>query len=92
MRTILMILVLGLSLTAQKSSEPYPGQSNHKKPPDGWFCQHQNFQLSVPPAHVCKCERVCDNENGMINEDRSCTVYCHKQHCHCGVGNLKACK
>ena len=82
--TKLLVISLALLLAVQEPSEPYPGQGSHQKPPEGWFCQHQNTDLSIPPAHVCVCERACDPETGLTTEDRSCTVYCHRSHCHCG--------
>lgn len=68
----------------QAGQEPYPGQGSHQQPPEGWFCEHQNYQLSVPPAHTCFCERVKD-ENGVVHEDKDCTVWCHMDHCHCDM-------
>lgn len=84
-------LLVAILLVWQAPEEPYPGQGHHAEPPAGWFCVHQNFELSVPPAHVCNCERTCD-ENGTIHEDQECTVFCHADHCHCDMSNRSACK
>lgn len=91
MRTLLLALLLALQVT-QEPPEPYEGQRNHAPPPDGWYCMGQNYELTVPPAHVCACERMCDDETGQIHEDRNCTVWCHASHCHCDVSNKTACK
>lgn len=90
MKTIALVLMT-LSLVAQQTDEPYPGQGQHAQPPEGWFCEHQNYELTVPPAHACSCERSCSPETGTIIEDQKCTVYCHASHCHCHVANQKAC-
>jgi hypothetical protein len=84
-------LLLAALLVWQTSDEPYPGQSRHAEPPAGWFCIHQNAELSVPAAHACSCERSCD-ENGQVREDQSCTVFCHADHCHCDMSHKTACK
>ena len=85
MRTLLLVLLL----MAQAPSEPYPGQGEHAKPPEGWMCEPQNYDLSVPRDHVCSCERT-QNENGAIMEDKQCTVWCHMDHCKCPVTNQDA--
>lgn len=82
MRLSLLALVLAL----QATQEPYPGQGQHAKPPDGWFCMNQNYELSVPRAHVCTCERM-KKEDGSIVEDPQCTVYCHADSCRCAMGD-----
>jgi hypothetical protein len=84
-------LIVAVLLLAQSPQEPYPGQKQHAEPPNGWFCEHQNYELSVPPAHACSCERTCD-ENGTTHEDQTCTVFCHADHCHCDMSNKSACK
>lgn len=89
MQALAAALLLAFQTAAQ---EPYPGQSNHAKPPDGWTCEHQNIDLSVPPEHACNCERSCDQETGKIVEDQTCTVFCHSDSCRCTIGNMKACK
>ena len=80
------ILWIGLTLllVAQEPSEQYPGQREHRKPPDGWSCLHQNIALTVPPNRVCACERACDPETGITTEDRSCSAWCHRPSCECG--------
>lgn len=85
------IALLLIALLLQ-TAEPYPGQSNHAEPPKDWYCANQNYELTVPPAHVCGCERMCDSETGEIREDRTCTVWCHADHCHCQVSNQQACR
>ena len=80
MRAILLALLVA-TLAAQEP-EPYPGQGHHAKPPDGWYCHHQNYELSVPPAHVCACERM-QREDGTIAEDEHCSVYCWPAFCRC---------
>lgn len=91
MRLLLALLTATLVL-AQQPDEPYPGQRNHQEPPKDWYCMGQNYELSVPPAHVCACERMCDTETGQLHEDQKCTVYCHHDHCHCQIANHQACK
>jgi len=84
MKIFFLLALLGGLVLAQQPQEPYPGQREHARPPDGWFCEHQNYELSVPPAHVCGCERVKD-ENGVIHEDKECSTWCYMDHCHCGT-------
>jgi len=83
-RFVLAFALIALGAT-QETTEPYPGQREHKVPPDGWYCEHQNVTLSVEPSHVCVCERACDPETGVTTEDRGCTVWCHRDHCHCAL-------
>ena len=80
-------LFLVVALMMQVSSEPYPGQGEHAKPPDGWMCEPQNYELSVPVAHVCNCERMYDDNTKSVIEDRECTVFCHADHCACPMSN-----
>lgn len=89
MRTLIFVLLLALQTVTQP--EDYPGQHDHAQPPDGWMCEHQNYELSVPPAHACNCERSCDTESGRVIEDKQCKVYCHMDHCHCQIANESAC-
>lgn len=89
---ILLGLVLAAVLVAQQPDEPYPGQGNHAQPPAGWYCEHQNVALSVPPAHACSCERMCDDATGKVIEDKQCTVWCHGDSCKCDMSNKQACK
>ena len=79
-------LILAILLAAQTTQEPYPGQSEHQKPPEGWVCMPQNYELSVPEAHACSCERSY-NDQGAIVEDKECTVWCHMDHCTCPITN-----
>ena len=88
MRYLLFSLMLAVSV-AQQKEEPYPGHDHHAEPPQGWFCMHQNYELSVPPAHACNCERSCDEQTLAVSEDEHCTVYCYSDHCHCPIGNMK---
>lgn len=84
----LMLAVLAaVAVTAQVAQEPYPGQSQHAEPPAGWQCQNQNYELSVPPDHVCSCERM-RKEDGTMVEDQQCKVYCHMDHCACAMTDL----
>lgn len=88
MRTLVLVAVV----LALQSPEPYPGQGQHQQPPDGWYCEHQNYSLTVPVAHACNCERMYDPDTCAVHEDRQCTVWCWPDHCHCGVTNKGACK
>lgn len=90
MKYALLALLLALQVT-EPPREAYPGQSEHAKPPDGWFCEVQNYDLSVPRDHVCSCERMCDETTGAVREDRNCSVYCWPAACKCPVGHSDAC-
>lgn len=46
-------LLLGVLVFAQVPAEPYPGQRNHEKPPEGWFCER--FETAPDQAHTCWC-------------------------------------
>jgi hypothetical protein len=83
---MMRVLALMALLVLQNPQEPYPGQSQHQEPPAGWVCMNQNFELSVPKEHVCRCERM-KKEDGSIVEDPSCTVFCHADHCACAMGD-----
>ncbi len=89
MKTLGLLLLVALVSSAFGLQEPYPGQREHKEPPAEFFCQHQNADLSVPPAHVCECHRKCylDTAGGEHEtpETSQCTVFCWKDHCHCPV-------
>ena len=87
MRTTLLLLAL-LLLPIQQP-EDYPGQANHATPPEGWMCQPQNIELSVPADHVCNCERMYDAETNRVIEDATCSVYCHMDHCACAISNQR---
>lgn len=59
---------------------------DHPAPPDGWMCQPQTRDFTVPPDHVCGCHRECsEDEDGTtrVREDPQCKVYCHADHCSC---------
>lgn len=74
--------------------EAYPGQSQHAQPPEGWFCEHPTPETleTMDPAHICNCERSCD-ESGTVREDNMrCSVACHPDSCKCPVSNVNACK
>lgn len=93
MTRLFLALSVALALAGQQSDEAYPGQSNHAQPPSGWTCEHQNTALSVPPEHTCSCERHCD-ENGKIVEDQKCQAWCWPDSCKCGMckGAAASCK
>lgn len=91
MRILCLALLLALQVT-QEPHEAYPGQSEHRAPPEGWFCEMQNYELSVPPEHVCSCEHMCDEATGQIIESRDCAVFCHPLSCKCPVGHSDNCK
>jgi len=88
-----LFVIFGLALLAFVQQEPGPWQPHdpeHREPPPGWFCSHD----AVDPAHVCNCQRTCKepdetvdpSEDGPpVNEDFSCSVYCHMKHCHCPI-------
>lgn len=67
--------------------EAYPGQLTHQPPPDGFTCERQNIELSVPPERACTCERMYSpTDPTTVLEDHHCTVYCHAYACKCGIG------
>lgn len=51
--TASVVLGVALGVAAAQQSEPYPGQREHQKPPDGWFCNH--FGEAEDAAHTCWC-------------------------------------
>lgn len=85
MKTRYGVLLCALVLAAfAGAQEPYPGQSEHREPPEGWVCSnHPN----APKDHKCGCNPECTkNDDGTmtIQEDVKCTVYCWKEkHCAC---------
>ena len=87
----ILIFTLLLTAAAQQADEPYPGQSTHAEPPAGWMCMRPPVDLSGDQAHWCACERMCDPETQIVHEDKQCTVYCHKDHCSCGMTGEKRC-
>lgn len=95
--TILFALVVGV-LGAQDQTEPekYPGQHDHAKPPEGWYCSPQTPKYTIPPDHLCACQRhtipnlstgeeCIKNPDGTdyLVEDPKCSVWCHADHCRC---------
>jgi hypothetical protein len=86
MRTLFIAFALAATLAAQ-SDEKYPGQSTHQPPPDGWMCEHQNYDLTVPADHMCSCERMYSEEQERVIEDKQCSVYCHMDHCACPIND-----
>lgn len=101
MLKLITSLLLGVALLAQTPApdEPYPGQSQHQKPPDGWYCSRD----ALDKAHFCFCTGMQQNEKchkkpaepvepdedgyapdpNVPPEDPTCTVWCHRSHCHC---------
>src|SRR3954468_11382876 len=82
-------------------AEPYPGQGEHREPPQGWVCSRD----SIDKAHLCACTGMQQNDkcphppasdeadgdaNGSTSqplppEDAHCKSYCWRDHCHCAV-------
>lgn len=85
MKYLLSIIVF--AVTIQTPQEQYPGQSEHATPPDGWMCEHQNYELTVPVDHMCNCERMYSEEENRVIEDKQCSVYCHMDHCKCPIND-----
>ena len=98
MRTLLLSVLVGalfVQAPAKPPKEAYPGQSEHAKPPDDFFCT----PAAKDAAHRCACKRmatltedeakakVCCTEipPERVQEDAKCTVFCHKDHCQCPV-------
>lgn len=85
---ILVIVAIAAIVNGGQQREAYPGQSEHREPPKGWFCSsHPN----APLDHQCACEKTCTkNDDGTvtIKEDSMpgrCKVYCHPSHCTCPI-------
>lgn len=93
-----VLLIAGLSAQPPdippdppQAPELYPGQHQHALPPEGWFCERQNIELSVPAEHVCTCERMYDPvDPTVVREDRECSVWCHADRCKCGIAGKPA--
>lgn len=87
-KAIFGVLLFGLILQDPLPPEDYPGQRQHGKPPDGWFCSHNDPH----PAKSCSCVRVDTSQDceGTPTEDRMCKVWCHKQHCKCPIACMPA--
>lgn len=91
---LLLLAVLSLGVQGQ-TPEAYPGQHDHEKPPEGWYCEPQTPRYTIPPDHVCACRRMeitevttgecVKNPDGSnyVTEDPKCAVWCHKDHCKC---------
>jgi hypothetical protein len=47
------VVLLSVVLMAQAPSEPYPGQREHKEPPEGFFCSRLGEAQDA--AHTCWC-------------------------------------
>lgn len=90
-----LAVLMAVATGAQVRQEPeaYPGQREHAKPPDGWFCAVPS--QAKDRAHACQCKRMaqptaedkcCEKTKPEeIREDTKCKVYCHKDHCTCPV-------
>lgn len=69
--------------------EAYPGQREHREPPEGFKCEHQKPDFSVPVLRLCDCHRGCMamNDDGTMRAttvDPQCTTFCHEtNHCAC---------
>jgi hypothetical protein len=75
-------LLATIAFMAQQ--EPYPGQSEHREPPENWFCARPG--PNVPKDHECDCHRECTKDENGVNveqEDRKCSVWCWQKHCTC---------
>lgn len=100
MRLLFLALAV-LALTQQQPTwdpppdppEAYPGQHEHARPPEGFYCKRQSTQLDVPPEQACTCERMYSPDDPtVVLEDRHCTVWCHADRCACGIaGGHLAC-
>jgi hypothetical protein len=82
-----IVLSISLALLAQGSDEPYPGQSEHREPPKGWYCTPDAAQ----PAHRCACKNMAKDKDDPIckkpepEDDPQCRSYCWKSHCLCQI-------
>ena len=90
MKYVLVLLMLGFGTTVPQTPprEAYPGQSQHQKPPENFYCS----PTAKDQAHKCECKRMSQaTENDQVCEetpvleDRKCTVWCHPLHCLCPV-------
>lgn len=89
-RGYLLVALLTFAVGQAPPPEAYPGQANHAEPPAGWFCRSDDKR----PAHKCTCKKMskataedpkCEETPIEPPEDRTCTVWCHKDHCLCKV-------
>lgn len=62
--SFLMLAVLTSVLAAQEPPEPYPGQREHRAPPEGWFCSRD----AVDRAHWCLCTGMVPNDDPMCRK------------------------
>jgi len=86
-KLILAGMMLGAALAlAQEKPEQYPGQKDHAKPPDDWFC---SAGANTPADHKCACKNMPKDPKDPIcavyenEDDPQCSAYCHKDHCAC---------
>lgn len=93
MRLLLLSFAL-FALTQQQPTwdpppqppEAYPGQHEHARPPEDFFCKRQTTALDVPPEQACTCERMFSPDDpNVVLEDRHCTVWCHADKYACGI-------
>lgn len=49
----------------QQAPEPYPGQSRHEKPPDGWTCSRD----AEDRTHLCFCAGMKRNDDPMCKKE-----------------------
>lgn len=86
-RFFLLTLLMGGVAFAQGSDEAYPGQSEHREPPKGWYCTPD----AVQPAQRCACKNMPRDKNDPTcstmepEDDNACKVWCHKDHCACKI-------
>jgi len=82
-KTLLLMALVSFAVQTPVP-EHYPGSNSHQKPPDGWFCSHNDPR----PAHKCACVRMdhdpnCEGEP--LEDNLRCRVKCHPKHCHCPI-------
>lgn len=99
MRAIWMAMLFGAVLLAQGGKEAYPGQSEHKEPPKGWYCVPTDTAKRMESdPHACDClgmisDPMCttkgQDESGnevetpRSNENAKCRVWCFRDRCTC---------
>ena len=82
---LLALFAIGIMAQGPDPDHPFP---NHELPPEGWTCQRQDINSSVPRVHVCDCQRMCQKaEDGTesVREDPTCKVFCHPHACSCEI-------
>jgi hypothetical protein len=88
----LLLLVLAMAAsqpqTPKPAPEPYPGQSQHQKPPEGFYCSPK----AKDKAHECHCKRMAVKTKEDPDccetppvEDKTCTVWCYADKCLCPI-------